>query len=128
MKDQDWNKKWKDNIKPIRVGKNIVISPTWIKVKEKENDISIYLDSGMAFGTGHHATTANCLCFLEQIINEEMPKQMLDVGTGSGILAIVAAKLGVDTVVAIDVEGDAIQVSKENAKIKRFCPLLILKP
>lgn len=124
IEDQDWLREWKKDFKPIRIGSNIVISPTWEKAKNKPTDVTIYLDPGMAFGTGHHDTTASCLKYLESIIKKKKPKSLLDVGTGSGILTIMAAKLGVNKIFAIDIDKESILVAKKNAELNEVSKLI----
>ncbi|MFC2074715.1 50S ribosomal protein L11 methyltransferase [Bdellovibrionota bacterium] len=115
VKEEDWLEKWKTNFHALRVGKRIVVAPSWETGDFSEKDCVITLDPGMAFGTGHHPTTEGCLTLLEKYIDTQNPKNLLDVGTGSGILAITAAKLGVSNVVANDIDKDAISTAQENA-------------
>lgn len=118
--EEDWSSSWKENFKPLRVGTHLVIRPTWEEFAAEEADIIIDLDPGMAFGTGTHATTRLCLTVLERILSGETApgceaRNVLDVGTGSGILGIAAAKLGARQVVAIDVDEDAVKAAAENS-------------
>jgi ribosomal protein L11 methyltransferase len=120
IEDEDWNEKWKSFFQPIKVTKNIVIKPSWRNYWKQENEIVIELDPGMAFGTGTHASTRLCLQALENLI-EDSPDienvSLLDVGTGSGILAIAAALLGIQQVVGIDIDLQAVACAKKNAAV-----------
>lgn len=111
--EEDWSNAWKKFYKPTRIGKNIVIVPSWEKYERKPEDIVIDMDPGMAFGTGTHETTALCASLLEDNVNKG--DYMLDVGSGSGILAICASKLGAGLCSACDIDPVAVRVEKENA-------------
>ncbi|ODA42598.1 50S ribosomal protein L11 methyltransferase [Desulfosporosinus sp. BG] len=116
LKEEDWATAWKAYFKPIRIGKKILIKPTWEQVEPLAGDIVLELDPGMAFGTGTHATTTLCLEELEKIVK---PGQIVfDLGTGSGILAIAAAKLGAK-VDAVDLDAVAVKVAQENVDLNR---------
>ncbi len=118
--EEDWTERWKDDFKPLRVGKRFVVSPTWETVKSDSDDIVIRIDPGRAFGTGHHETTRLCLEWLEEggaVGIGAAPNSLLDVGTGSGILAIVASLLGFARVLAVDTDPEAIEVAEENMRI-----------
>jgi ribosomal protein L11 methyltransferase len=92
LPDQDWNRQWAQSVKPLRVGKRIIIRPSWERMEPIEEQIEIVLDPKQAFGTGHHATTSLLLEWLEEDIRGG--ESVLDVGTGSGLLAMVALRLG----------------------------------
>jgi ribosomal protein L11 methyltransferase len=113
--DQDWNKKWKEYFKPLRIGKRIVVRPTWETTKEMRDDITLTIDPQMAFGTGHHESTQLMIIALEKWIKEGM--DILDVGTGSGILAIIASKLGAGSVMAFDNDAVALKNAIDNAHL-----------
>lgn len=113
VESKDWSECWKQFYKPFRLGAHLVIKPSWENWEPEDGDIIIELDPGMAFGTGTHETTAMCTEMIEQYYHGG---KMLDVGTGSGILAIAAAKLGAKDVVAVDIDPDAVRVAKENVE------------
>jgi ribosomal protein L11 methyltransferase len=114
LEEQDWAAAWKEHFYPLRVGRSIVIKPTWRQFPAEPTDLIIELDPGMAFGTGLHPTTRMCLLALEERVKPGM--SVLDLGTGSGILAIAAAKLGADSVLALDTDRVAVQVARENVQ------------
>lgn len=118
VNDEDWAENWKKYWHPQRIGKHIIICPSWEKVDDiQENDIIINLDPGAAFGTGTHQTTRLCIRSLEKLYAEnDSFKTVLDVGTGSGILAVVAAKLGAKNIYGFDIDPVAVDVSNENAE------------
>jgi ribosomal protein L11 methyltransferase len=113
VQEEDWANAWKDYFKPIRVGARLVVIPSWESYDLAPSDLPLFLDPGMAFGTGTHATTALCLRWLESLVRPGA--RVLDVGTGSGILAIASARLGARQVVGIDLDPVAVKVAKENA-------------
>jgi ribosomal protein L11 methyltransferase len=112
IRAQDWNSRWEKNFKPVRVTPQIVIKPPWEEWKPHGEQIVVDITPGMAFGTGTHATTQLSAELLETHLNPS--DAVLDVGTGSAILAVVAAKLGADKVLAIDIDEDAVENAKEN--------------
>ncbi|MCI6376891.1 MAG: 50S ribosomal protein L11 methyltransferase [Clostridiales bacterium] len=113
--DEDWSENWKKYYKPFRIGSRLVVKPTWEPYAAKPGDLVIELDPGMAFGTGTHETTNMCMQLLEKHLQDGM--RVMDVGTGSGILAIAAAKLGAKDVLAIDIDPDAVKVARENVAL-----------
>lgn len=112
--EEDWANAWKSFYVTLRVGKRTVIKPSWLEFTPNEEDIVVDLDPGMAFGTGYHPTTALCLATLEEHVRPD--SNILDLGTGSGILAIAAAKLGGPSVriFAVDTDGVAVVATREN--------------
>lgn len=125
-KDIDWPAKWRRGLRAIRIpfkGNVIVIRPRWKKYKKRPGDVVIAIDPGMAFGTGSHETTKMCLKEITRVLTSDEARRgktsILDVGCGSGVLAIAAKKLGVKRAVAIDIDPVAIKVTKENAKFNR---------
>lgn len=111
--DQDWVRSTQQQFEPIQITQRLQISPSWSAVKV-EPEINIMLDPGLAFGTGSHPTTQLCLQWLEHHV--KTGQTVIDYGCGSGILAIAAAKFGADTVVAIDIDEDALESTQYNAK------------
>ena len=112
VKDEDWSEVWKQFYKPFRAGKSLVVKPTWEPYDAKPGDRVIEIDPGMAFGSGTHETTGMCLELLEEAVHGG--ERVIDVGTGSGILAIGAALLGARDVLAIDIDPTAVKVAREN--------------
>lgn len=112
VQEEDWATSWKQYFHPVRVGENIVIKPSWEDYEKTVTDIIIELDPGMAFGTGTHHTTQLCIKCLEELVKKD--HIIFDVGTGSGILSVAAAKLGAKKVKAIDLDSVAVRVAKEN--------------
>ncbi|MBQ8738493.1 MAG: 50S ribosomal protein L11 methyltransferase [Clostridia bacterium] len=112
--EDDWANSWKQYYKPIEIGKRLVVVPMWEKYDNSENKVVVKMDPGMAFGTGTHETTRLCATLLEKYVNDST--KMLDVGCGSGILAICASKLGAKECYAYDIDPVAVKVAKENVK------------
>ena len=114
--DEDWSRKWKEHFKPLPVGKRFIVSPTWEAEPRDPERLIIRIDPGRAFGTGHHETTRLCLEWLEScgLPASSAPVSLLDVGTGSGILAIGAAMLGFGDITAIDNDPEAVETAEEN--------------
>ena len=114
VKDEDWSEVWKQFYKPFKAGQHLVVKPSWESYDPAPDDRIIEIDPGMAFGSGQHETTGMCLELLEKNIREG--DTVIDVGTGSGILAIGAALSGAGHVVAIDIDPDAVKVARENVE------------
>ena len=114
VREEDWAQSWKEFFQVERVGKRIVIRPSWRSYKPKPGEVVLDLDPGMAFGTGQHPTTRLCLAALEELVRPGM--DLLDVGCGSGILAVAAAKLGCTSVLALDIDPVAIIATRDNAQ------------
>lgn len=110
--EEDWAEAWKEQFSILHVGERIVIQPSWLECTPAADEVVIRLDPGMAFGTGLHPTTRLCLEALESLM--QPGAAVLDMGTGSGILAIAAAKLGADHVVAVDNDPVAVQTARDN--------------
>jgi ribosomal protein L11 methyltransferase len=118
LEEADWANAWKANYTPFRIGERLWIQPSWLEAEDSNaDDIRITLDPGMAFGTGTHQTTQLCLMALEKYLTEGA--RVLDVGTGSGILAIAAVKLGAAEVVALDTDRQAVKAVIENGRINQ---------
>lgn len=113
--ESDWAENWKIHYKTTKIGDSVVIKPSWEEYKPESGEVVIELDPGMAFGTGSHETTVMCAKALEKHVTPE--KTVFDVGCGSGILAIIAAKLGTGKVLAIDLDPMCVKVTKENVII-----------
>ena len=116
-----WAENWKAHFPPLVIGKRLFVHPPWIAaIPEKR--IAIEIDPGMAFGTGQHASTRGSLRLLERAMDGCSTPRVLDVGTGSGVLAIAAAKLGATDVWAIDIDLDAGQIAAANARVNHVSP------
>ncbi len=115
--EEDWANSWKQYYKPTKVGEKIVVKPTWEAYDPKKEDLVIELDPGMAFGTGTHETTSMCIRELENRVNDN--STIFDIGCGSGILSIAAAKLGASKVIGVDLDPVAVKVSKENVALNK---------
>lgn len=114
IRDEDWAHAWKKFYHPLRIGRRVLLKPSWETVEAREEDIVIELDPGMAFGTGLHPSTRLCIAALEEYL--QPGDSLLDVGTGSGVLALVGARLGASQVLATDIDTVAVEVARENAR------------
>ena len=112
--EEDWADSWKQYYKPIKIGEKLVVVPMWEKYNAENGEVIVKMDPGMAFGTGTHETTRLCATLLEKYVDRS--SKMLDVGCGSGILAICASKLGAKECYAYDIDPVAVKVAKENVK------------
>lgn len=118
FENEDWSESWKKSFKPIRLGEHIVICPGWLEYEKQPDDKVIEIDPGMAFGTGTHETTGMCAALIEKYV--QPGQHVIDIGTGSGILAIVAAHMGAKEVLATDLDAVAVRVAAENAALNGF--------
>lgn len=114
IEDEDWSKTWKEHFKPFAIIPGLIIAPTWEPYEPLENEQVIVMDPGMAFGTGHHATTSLCLQLLQEALTGRSNSSVLDVGTGTGILGMAAALFGASRVMAIDNDPLAVTATREN--------------
>lgn len=121
LAEEDWAESWKKHYEPIQISEKLVIKPSWL-ARSTDDVVEILLDPGMAFGSGTHATTRLCLRLLEQYLSVD--SRVVDVGTGSGILAIAAAKLDAHSVYGVDLDEMAVLRTKENAALNG-CDILI---
>ena len=119
LRAQDWAESWKRHFKPIEVGHRLLIRPTWSKRRAKKGHAVIVLDPGLSFGTGQHPTTRFCVEQVVRFRNDGVQQSFLDLGTGSGILAIAAARLGYSRVDAYDIDPQAVRIAQENARRNR---------
>lgn len=116
IRREDWAESWKRHFKPIRIGHALLVKPSWSKLRAAKNQAVVVLDPGLSFGTGQHPTTGFCLHELVRRRRSGTQQSFLDIGTGSGILAIAAAKLGYSPVHAFDFDSEAIRVARANAR------------
>lgn len=124
MHEEDWANTWKQYYKPTKVGEKIVVKPIWEEYEAKDGELVVDLDPGMAFGTGTHETTRMCIQSLEKYVKED--STVFDVGCGSGILAIAAAKLGAKLAVGVDLDPVAVESSIENVGYNKLKNIEIL--
>lgn len=116
LRPEDWANSWKRHFRTMEFGSALLVKPSWIRRRPRAGQQVVVLDPGLSFGTGQHPTTAFCL---EQIVANRKPgaeQSLLDIGTGSGILAIAAVKLGYRPVKAYDFDPDAVRVARANAR------------
>jgi ribosomal protein L11 methyltransferase len=117
MRREDWAESWKRHFRPIEIGDRLLIKPSWSKRQARKNQAVVVLDPGLSFGTGQHPTTEFCLQELARCGSFGPHRSFLDIGTGSGILAIAAAKLGFAPVHAFDFDPEAVRVARANAHV-----------
>jgi ribosomal protein L11 methyltransferase len=112
--EEDWGKTWKEHFKPFAIVPGLVITPTWEEYRPTAGELVITMDPGMAFGTGHHATTSLSLDFIRETLSGKGGRRLLDVGTGTGILGMAAVLFGAEVVLGIDNDPDAVSAAEEN--------------
>lgn len=117
INEEDWATAWKKYYHPVKVTDKLVVVPCWEEYKPKENEIIVTLDPGMAFGTGTHETTRLCMKLVEKFVKEDTT--FLDIGTGSGILAITSLLLGAKKAIGVDIDEIVMTVAHENAKLNK---------
>ena len=117
VRREDWAESWKRHFKPIEIGATLLVKPSWSRRRPRKNQAVVVLDPGLSFGTGQHPTTSFCLREIARHQKKETRQSFLDIGTGSGILAIVAAKLGYAPVNAFDFDPDAVKIARSNARM-----------
>jgi ribosomal protein L11 methyltransferase len=129
VREEDWAEAWKSHFPVLRIGRRLVIRPTWRRHRAQPGDVVLSLDPGMAFGTGLHPTTRLCLAALETLADEGLlargaapdgTARVIDVGSGSGILAIAAAKLGAGELLGVDTDPIAVDATAANARLNRL--------
>ena len=123
--EEDWAENWKKSFKPFRLGKHILVKPSWEECAAQPGDKVIEIDPGMAFGTGTHETTGMCVELVEKNVKPGM--NVIDVGTGTGILAIAAAHMGAKNVLATDLDAVAVRVARENVKKNGFEDIITVR-
>jgi len=126
LQKNEWTEYWKHFLHTERIGTRLVVKPQWEEYVPQDHDVILDIDPGMAFGTGQHGTTRACLELLEQIAGQNTEASLLDVGTGSGILSIAAAKLGFSPIDAFDNFPDAVCIAAENFRENGVEPLVTL--
>jgi len=119
LQPQDWAESWKKHFHPLQIGSALLVKPSWSKRQARKGQAVVILDPGLSFGTGQHPTTEFCLRQIVAHHNSAEPRSFLDIGTGSGILAIAAARLGYSPIEAFDFDGEAVRVARANAKKNR---------
>ena len=120
VRDEDWENSWKQYYQPIPIGKRLLVVPKWMEPDRSEGRIPVLLDPGMIFGTGAHASTQMCMLRLEELIRGG--EELLDLGSGSGILSITALRLGAAHAIGVDVDPKAEDIARENAAINGLSP------
>lgn len=115
--DTDWSERWKEFFEPLQISPRLWVVPSWREDFEPPpGTLSLQIDPGMAFGTGQHATTALCAELVDRRVRMDESRSLLDVGTGSGILSVAAAMLGIEHIVAIDIDPEAVEATRTNAE------------
>lgn len=118
IRQEDWENNWKQYFKPFRVGERFIIKPSWETCEPEEGRMILEIDPSSSFGTGTHNTTQLCICELEHLVKPGM--RLLDMGCGSGILAVAAHMLGAEDIAAVDIDPNAVKIAAENAEKNGF--------
>ena len=118
VNDSDWNENWKKYFHTIEIGKRLAVVPSWEEYENSQNRTILSIDPGAAFGTGTHATTSLCLEMLEKCVNSDT--KMLDIGCGSGILALASVLLGAESAIGVDIDAQSVKTATENAEINNI--------
>ena len=116
VKPEDWAESWKRHFHPLKIGRELLVKPSWSKLRPLKNQAVVILDPGLSFGTGQHPTTSFCLGEIVRCRSVDAPQSFLDIGTGSGILAIAAAKLNYKPIFAFDFDPQSVYVARENTR------------
>ena len=124
LEDTQWEEAWKSHFTLLRLGKRLVVKPSWIEYEPLDGDLVIELDPGMAFGTGYHPTTRMCMEALEELVKPGV--KLLDLGAGSGILTILALRLGAGSAVAVDIDPLAVRTARRNLRAAKLLPQVAL--
>lgn len=120
IEEEDWGKTWKEHFKPFAIIPGLIIAPTWEEYEPGADELVITMDPGMAFGTGHHATTFLALGFLKETISGRSGLQVLDVGTGTGILGMASLLFGAESVLAVDNDPEAVMAAADNVRVNKM--------
>lgn len=126
LKQEDWGQSWKAHFQPHPIGQRLVVRPTWQDYSPSPGQVVLTLDPGLAFGTGLHPSTQLCLVALETLIRPGM--EVLDLGTGSGIQAIAAARLGAARVLALDIDPVAVEAARNHVSINSVAGIVMVAP
>lgn len=124
LRPQDWAEAWKRHFKPLVIGNKLRIRPSWSRSARRGNQVEVVLDPGLSFGTGQHPTTAFCLGELVRACRPGLKQSLLDLGTGSGILALAAAKLGYQPIDALDLDPESIRIAKANERFNQLAGII----
>ncbi len=116
LHDEAWASAWQQSFPPLPVGNRLLVAPPWETTPTPPGRVRVVIEPGRAFGTGHHGSTEGCLALLDRWLATQLAPRVLDIGTGTGILAVAAVKLGAPRVAAIDVDPDAVSAARQNAE------------
>lgn len=120
LTNRNWKESWKRHFKPLEIGHRLLIRPSWSRRRAKRGQTVLVIDPGLSFGTGQHPTTSFCLRELARARTKGAGQSLLDIGTGSGILALAAAKLGYEPVLGFDCDPESVRVASANARRNRL--------